>query len=258
MGDGSFWDENGADIAHRYGPQQGGYVAEGALYPGNAFESVWIGGMQLPGHCDVVARQSQRVQQKKHNGSDGSTPTFRGLDPAELTVTVRIWTPAQYAELMQIIGLIWPKPNKDQPELDAGAAAGAAIAAAFASGIGAPATAIAAPALRSGGLKARGAFGFKSAKVAHLSVDAVVVQRVSSLNPDTSVSGVMQCTLECVQYIPPKPVSATVTPKGAQAVATTKAFQPKPGSTRNSAVKPSQAGAFGPNGEPTPPQQGSS
>jgi hypothetical protein len=79
------------------------------------WNSVNLGGTVLPGICEVSVRQKRRVQQKKAAGADGSTPTFIGLDPAEVSIRVRLWTAEQFNAFDNLRSVIFPRMNKGQP-----------------------------------------------------------------------------------------------------------------------------------------------
>jgi len=112
----TFWDNSVA-------PGAGSIIGpgtDGALYMTNEWDTCRLQGVHLPGLIEVLVPSKQRrLQNKKQNGSDGATPTFRGLDPAKVTITVKLWTPDQLALWDSILPIIFPNPNKDANKLSA-------------------------------------------------------------------------------------------------------------------------------------------
>jgi hypothetical protein len=83
-------------------------------YTGNTFASaitdyVVIGGRQTPGVVVAVECKRERDKDvKKSKGADGATVTFAGLQPADVEIKIKIWTPQQLLELDQLRALLAP------------------------------------------------------------------------------------------------------------------------------------------------------
>lgn len=177
-----FWD-NSADAASNdvIGPG-----ASGPLYVANEWDTAKLQGVHLPGLVQVLVPSKQRrLQNKKQNGTDGATPTFRGLDPAKVTIRVTIWTPDQLALWDALLPVIFPNPNKDVNKLSA-------------LDISHPAT-------------------------AQRGIKAIIIEDIDGPNNSSTAVGAKEYTLKCWEYLPAKAKSATKTPTGA--VATTDAFK---------------------------------
>jgi hypothetical protein len=209
-----FWDQSpDVDLV---GNTSSPYVAEGATYPGNPWDCVRLGGMQVPGLCKVGAQASKRIQQKKQNGNDGATPTLRGYNPAKITLNVRIWTPAQYDAYKSLIAQVWPRAGK-----------GSTIALALA-----PAA-----------VTQNGAWDIAHPSLSDLGISSMIIEGVTALVPD-GTPGVMTSQISGFQYMALSNKSATVTVKGGAvattAASTTAAFKPAP---KNAPAPPSQTDA---------------
>jgi hypothetical protein len=153
--------------------------------PNNDGASAWdvclLAGVALPGLASVKVKARKRFDVKKKKGSDGARLTFTGYDPADVTVTLRLWTPEHLNQLWHLM-----------PRLKAKAAAKEAQAAAvdLALDINHPALAL-------------------------LSIHSVVIETVGGLEP-ADVRGSKQMEIHCLEYVPPQNVDVTRTPKGAE------------------------------------------
>lgn len=125
-----------------------------------------------------IPTKPRRLQNKKQNGGDGATPTFRGLDPAKVEITVTIWTPAQLAAWDALLPLIFPNPNKDVNRLSA--------------------IDISHPATHQRGIK------------------SVIIEDLDGPN-DGSVKGAKTYNLKCTEYLPQTKKAAVKTVVGAVA-----------------------------------------
>lgn len=110
-----FWDPGLPVPAGAVNPN--GY--EGALFATNRWETVIIGGNQLPGLCEVDAKPKKRHDKRGAAGEDGTSTTMHGYEGAEVTVSVRIWTPQQWTEFKRVRALFWPAFGKgNSPSFD--------------------------------------------------------------------------------------------------------------------------------------------
>ena len=90
----------------------------GDLYASHPWDTVKIGDYQLPGICEIVGLKSARdTQTLKGAETDGARKRWRGYKPATFTVNVRIWTKAQADKLEEVLGKIWSKGSKGEPEI---------------------------------------------------------------------------------------------------------------------------------------------
>jgi hypothetical protein len=93
-----FWDSNLTD--------------EGPTFSEDAWDSVFIGGEQLPGICSVKGQPTLAFDKKKAGGVDGATITVNGYLPGPIEIEVLLWTGAQLVEMELLTPKIWRKPNK--------------------------------------------------------------------------------------------------------------------------------------------------
>jgi hypothetical protein len=170
-----FWDNSQAVAGDLIGPG-----AEGPLYASNEWDTCRIQGMHLPGIVDVVVNSKpRRTHQRKSNGSDGSTPTFRGLDPAKLTVRIVIWTPDQLSLMDAMLPILFPNPNKDVNKLSS--------------------------------------LDISHPITQHRGIKSIIVEDIEGPAPGP-VRGSKQYTLKCEEYIAVTTKSAVRTPVGSVAV----------------------------------------
>jgi len=68
-----------------------------------------------PGVADVQIESYRDVDKKKAAGGDGARVTIHGLEPADVTVSIVIWTPEQLRVLQNIWTILFPKAQKGSP-----------------------------------------------------------------------------------------------------------------------------------------------
>jgi hypothetical protein len=152
---------------------------EGPLFLGNPYDTCQLGASQLPGLCKVtISSKKRRVQQKKSNGADGATPTFRGIEVAQGKIDVVCWTPGQFAEMDRLLPIIYPNPGKDINRLSA--------------------------------------LDISNPKTQHRGIRAIIVEDVAGPD-DGPVKGSMVWSLKWVEYQPTSKKPAVKTPTGAVA-----------------------------------------
>lgn len=87
-------------------------VAPATLDPSNsqfpAWDVVRLAGQVLPGLCGIRGGRAQRIDIKKSKGQNFGTLTSQGYDPAEITITERIWTPQQLSALWVMMPILEP------------------------------------------------------------------------------------------------------------------------------------------------------
>jgi len=94
-----FWDPVGTGV---FGP----------LYAPDEWDTVSIGGLQLPGICTVKGEPQLAFDKKKAGGVDGATITVNGYLPGPITIECLIWLPEHLRRMEEISSKIWTKPNK--------------------------------------------------------------------------------------------------------------------------------------------------
>lgn len=201
----NFWDNSIGGIATTSGKLAINYddvVAPGTFGPDfidNEWDTLHLAGLRIPGLCKVTFDQERRVQHKKQNGSDGATPTFRGLDPAKGSIEILLWTDGQYKAWKFVYPAIFPLPNKDIDNL-------AAVQ-----------------------------IGYPTTKDAGIS--SIIITNMPSLD-ESGTHGCKKITMKWVQYLPVKTKSQTKTVVGAVAVTKFFQAQPKVAG-KNTPAKPS-------------------
>lgn len=84
-----------------------------ALYPSdpNGFDpwdTIYFAGKRFPGIARVRTKKSRRVDVKEPRGQDGATMTSTGYKPAEIDITLSIWTQDQLSQLQKQMQIILP------------------------------------------------------------------------------------------------------------------------------------------------------
>ncbi len=92
-----FWDDQ--YNAFNPGPYRG------STYAPNAWDTGKIKGVQLPGLVSVNASRSRHLDIKQLPGSSPIV-TAVGYEPLRFTMSIRIWTPAQWDVLQQIMAFL--------------------------------------------------------------------------------------------------------------------------------------------------------
>ena len=76
----------------------------------DAWDILVLGEDEWPGVWEISgAGVSRKIDIKKQAGTDGSTMTDEGYQPAQLTITGTIWTKDQWSELQRLIPKIHPR-----------------------------------------------------------------------------------------------------------------------------------------------------
>lgn len=76
------------------------------------FDKVFFGSLPTPGVAEVDAKRERKVDEKNAPGSDGATVTIHGLKPADITISILIWTPEQYRAMRELWPLLMTPPYK--------------------------------------------------------------------------------------------------------------------------------------------------
>jgi len=74
-----------------------------------AWNTVWLGGVSLPGNCTVDCEKKRSIEKKKTKGTDGTTVTDQGDELVEVKIRVEVHKPDQWREWQAVLGQIWPK-----------------------------------------------------------------------------------------------------------------------------------------------------
>lgn len=87
----------------------------GKLFSGDPWDTVVIGGMKLPGLCEVRGLAQLELDKKKPKGSNGVTLTVTGYEPGPFEITCTVWTSEQWDWLQDWINKFWALPRKSRP-----------------------------------------------------------------------------------------------------------------------------------------------
>jgi hypothetical protein len=93
---------------------EGASANEAPLFSTDPWDTFFLGARQLPGECELQGVQVARIEvnKKKGKGLDGARITLAGYDPREFQVLCQIATPAQWAELEDVVDVYWRIPGK--------------------------------------------------------------------------------------------------------------------------------------------------
>jgi hypothetical protein len=144
------------------------------LYAPSVWDQVIIGGVHLPGICELTVSQKRTVDHKRGAKTDGASSTYLGLIPAKIEIKSRMITRNQW-DLMQsfLSQQIWPLAGKNTPS----------------------AVQISHPALQ--------IYGCSS----------VLIEEISGPHPG-SIQGERVMTFKCTQFVPLKAQNGTSSPTG--------------------------------------------
>lgn len=163
---------------------------EGPDYASNAWDTVKVGGVPLPGICSVKGLPTLAFEKKKAGGVDGAAITVNGYLPGPIDIECRMWTPSQWRLFQnEVAPKIWTRPNS-----------GKVNPATLAKDVVHPAFAV---------------WGIRS----------VVVLGVSVIEP-AGEPGIRVIKIKCVEYVPTVDKPKTKTAKGSTNVPTDRHFQP--------------------------------
>jgi hypothetical protein len=96
----------GADIAEA--------VTRGEL---SAWDLVSLGGMDLPGVAIVTAERRHRKSVRSAAGADGATVAQLGIDPAQVTISLRIWTADHWETWQRCAPVVAPRSGASSKPL---------------------------------------------------------------------------------------------------------------------------------------------
>lgn len=74
-----------------------------------------LAGQELPGLAKVKASRKYKLDRKDQAGADGGDLTGLGHMPAEVEITLRLWTTSQFNELQSLLPKLMTRPGKGIP-----------------------------------------------------------------------------------------------------------------------------------------------
>lgn len=87
---------------------------DGPTYSTNAWDIVWLGGIPLPGTCDVQPGSitTLKIDQGTATGRNGARLTIKGYDPKDFYVTCEVRPGEQWDRLQDAIQQLWIAPRE--------------------------------------------------------------------------------------------------------------------------------------------------
>jgi hypothetical protein len=110
-----FWDEVEQYLSENdiYGGENLESSCQGKLYAEDAWDLCKLDGISIPGKSTVAVSRKERFDIQKKGGKDGATLVRKGLEVADITITVTLWLPLQWRVFQeQIMGQFLRTPNK--------------------------------------------------------------------------------------------------------------------------------------------------
>lgn len=80
-----------------------------------AWDTLRVMGSKFPGLARVSGGRQYKLDKKGSGGADGATLTGFGHEPADVKISVRIWTPEHFEALPAALALLMPRPTKGRP-----------------------------------------------------------------------------------------------------------------------------------------------
>ena len=81
-----------------------------------AWEQILLGAHPLPGLAQTIkVIRSQKLDVKSAPGASGATITYQGYEPAQVEITLRLWTRAQWEALQARLPELEPKAGQKPP-----------------------------------------------------------------------------------------------------------------------------------------------
>ena len=72
------------------------------------WDAISFSGQRAPGIARVEGGRRHRFDHKPSLGVTGEAPTWLGVDPGEITITLKIWTPEHWSDLQRLLPQILP------------------------------------------------------------------------------------------------------------------------------------------------------
>jgi hypothetical protein len=79
------------------------------------WQEVILAGVVLPGLCKVKVSGGQKIDKKDAPGADGESTTQQGERAKTVDITLRMWTPEQWAKYQEVHGYLEPPIGKRVP-----------------------------------------------------------------------------------------------------------------------------------------------
>lgn len=90
---------------------------EGDVYLDNPWDTITIGGRQMPGKCvSCKCKPSRKMDTKDEPGTNSRNPTFHGYKGSPVNITIAVWTPEQWEILQKEMKILWPPGAKQNPQ----------------------------------------------------------------------------------------------------------------------------------------------
>jgi hypothetical protein len=74
-----------------------------------AWDTLSLGGQTMPGLATVQGRVGRKMDTRSRPGADGARVRDRGYEPARLEIHVKVWTPEQLRELINLLAQLHPR-----------------------------------------------------------------------------------------------------------------------------------------------------
>src|SRR5574343_179882 len=83
----------------------------------DVWDTCLLGQLELPGVVRVDVKRGLDIDKKKAKGKNRARLTIQGRRPADVTITVRLLSPGDWASMVDVLARIEPKPDA-KPESD--------------------------------------------------------------------------------------------------------------------------------------------
>jgi hypothetical protein len=192
----------------------------------NPWGQVTIGGILLPGYCEVSGAAIHRIDVQKANGVDGGTLIERGYQPGEFDIDMKIWTEKHWDLWRETRPFIFRRLNKvDLNDAKKSGATREQVAA-----------------------TEKASLSISHPALADAEITACLIKSISLPRPGPE-RGTKIITLKCVQYITPA-VKVSAIRKHVGVKGPTRDPRVDLNGAVNKPTSPLDAGDGGPNGAP--------
>jgi hypothetical protein len=79
------------------------------------WERITFNGVRAPGICEVTGGKRKRLDHRMTPGASGASTTVLGYDLAEFIVSLKLWTPSQWAAFLKLVPILHATPAVQQP-----------------------------------------------------------------------------------------------------------------------------------------------
>lgn len=196
-----------------------------------AWDTIFFGGQPFPGLARVRSKKHKRIDKKLKSGSSSARLTFVGYGPAEIEVTLSIWTKNQFDLLQERMPMLLPKPGGTPDRTPISELANASK-----TEKGRQALA------RSPGSPEFSPIDISYPSLILMNIRSVIVVAVDALEPSTP-KGVWNMKIHCLEYTQPLDADETTTPVGSGAYKATPAIKQGAPTQAASIQKPSNTQA---------------